>query len=54
VIDEPIRVLEDDGTFLDEITINPEKSYQTMAKPKDPETSGVRFSTMSRNITRWR
>jgi hypothetical protein len=38
VIDEPIRVLDDDETFLGEITINPEKNYQTITKPKDPET----------------
>ena len=45
MIDEPIRVLDDDETFLGEITINPEKNYQTITKPKDPETSGVRLST---------
>ena len=38
MIDEPIRVLDDDETFLGEITINPEKNYQTITKPKDPET----------------
>ncbi|HEY5437388.1 MAG TPA: hypothetical protein VIJ99_00635 [Acidimicrobiales bacterium] len=35
IIDEQIRVLDDDGNFLGEITINPEKNYQTMAKPKE-------------------
>ena len=32
IIDEHIRVLDDDGHYLGEITINPEKNYQTMAK----------------------
>jgi hypothetical protein len=35
IVDEHIRVLDDGGTFLGEITINPEKNYQTMAKPKE-------------------
>jgi len=32
IIDEQIRVLDDSGAFLGEITINPDKNYQTMAK----------------------
>lgn len=35
IVDEHIRVLDDDGHFLGEITINPDKNYQTMAKPKE-------------------
>jgi hypothetical protein len=35
IVDEHIRVLDDDGNFLGEITINPDKNYQTMAKPKE-------------------
>jgi hypothetical protein len=35
IVDEHIRVLDDDGTFLGEITINPDRNYQTMAKPKE-------------------
>lgn len=35
IVDDHIRVLDDDGNFLGEITINPEKNYQTMAKPKE-------------------
>ena len=32
IIDDHIRVLDENGVFLGEITINPEKNYQTMAK----------------------
>jgi transposase InsO family protein len=35
IVDEHIRVLDDEGHYLGEITINPEKNYQTMAKPKE-------------------
>lgn len=35
IIDEHIRVLDDEGNYLGEITINPDKNYQTMAKPKE-------------------
>jgi hypothetical protein len=35
IVDEHIRVLDDDGNFLGEIIINPDKNYQTMAKSKE-------------------
>jgi transposase InsO family protein len=35
IIDDNIRVLDQSGEFLGEITINPDKNYQTMAKPKE-------------------
>jgi transposase InsO family protein len=35
IVDDHIRVLDDEGRYLGEITINPEKSYQTMAKQKE-------------------
>ena len=35
IVDDHIRVLDDDGNFLGEIIINPDKNYQTMAKPKE-------------------
>ena len=35
IIDEQIRVLDDSGEFLGEITINPDRNYQTMAKPQE-------------------
>jgi hypothetical protein len=35
IVDDHIRVLDDEGHYLGEITINPEKSYQTMAKQKE-------------------
>jgi transposase InsO family protein len=35
IVDEQIRVLDDNGNFLGEITINPDKNYQTMAKHKE-------------------
>ena len=34
-IDDHIRVVVESGEFLGEITINPEKNYQTMARQPD-------------------
>jgi len=35
IVDDYIRVLDEAGNFLGDITINPDKNYQTMAKPKE-------------------
>jgi hypothetical protein len=35
IIDEHIRVVDESGEFLGEITINPEKTYQPMARQPD-------------------
>lgn len=35
IIDENIRVVDESGEFLGEITINPAKNYQTMARQPD-------------------
>ena len=35
IIDDHIRVVDEEGEYLGEITINPTKNYQTMAKPKE-------------------
>jgi hypothetical protein len=35
IIDDHIRVVDESGEFLGEITINPDKTYQTMARQPD-------------------
>ena len=35
IVDDQIRVVDEGGQFLGDITINPDKNYQTMAKPKE-------------------
>jgi len=37
IIDEHIRVVDETGEFLGEITINPDKNYQTMARQPDED-----------------
>ena len=37
IVDEHIRVLDESGQYLGEITINPEKNYQTMAKKPEQD-----------------
>jgi len=37
VIDDHIRVVDETGEYLGEITINPDKNYQTMARQPDED-----------------